>query len=178
MTLAELIMELGARGNGGSTAMRWLAGWLPDAQRQSLGGDDLARIDAVQASTQELRDLLPAVLPLAQPLWLEAATIVGGRTDLVVGYGALPVRDGIDIGFACWAPARQRLLGPLGPARTTIDGTVEPDPLSAYARSELEVAASIVVRAMLIGQRQAMSPHRALRPPPAAPAAPSWKYAH
>jgi hypothetical protein len=154
-TLADLIVDFGASGSPVPRALRWMAEWLPRAERRALAGDDLQRIDAVHMSVRDLFGFLPAVLPLARPVWFEAVTRVGGKVQSVVGYAAVPALDGIDVGLAWWSPSRQRLVGPFGPMRTTPGGTAEMPSVSAVAREELKVAAGVVVRALLLSRRGA-----------------------
>src|SRR5258708_39172213 len=96
--------------------MRWLSDWLPDAEQRHCNKEDLSRSDAYAGGAAELHEMLAAVLPLARPVWFEAAVTAQHGTAMIMGYGAVPSRGGIDVGWACQAPAHGRIIGPLGPA--------------------------------------------------------------
>ena len=151
MSLATILIDQGAPGRGAPEALRWMADWLPDADRRTLTTGDLARIDAYAGAARDLHDLLPALLPLARPVWYEAEVTAAGGTRMIMGYGAVPAADKLDIGWACWSPASRRILGPLGPVRLTTAGLDQPAGMSDASMREMQTAAGIVVRALLMG---------------------------
>lgn len=153
MTLADIIITEGAPGRGASPPTRWLSDWLPDAERATLGPAELARIDAYRGGGIELHEMLAAVLPLARPVWYEAAITASGGTEMIMGYGAVPMAHGIDIGWACYAPAAGRMIGPLGPACVNTTGMSRPADISDESWRELRSAAGVVLRAILFRRR-------------------------
>ncbi len=151
MTLADIIIAAGAPESGAPASMRWLAEWLPDAERRQLTRGDLARMDAVVADPHDLHHLLATVLPLARPIWIEVEITAQHGTEMIMGYGAVPVtHDRIDVGWACLDPAHGRMLGPLGPAAMTATGMQRPADINDESWRELRVAAGIVIRALLL----------------------------
>jgi hypothetical protein len=153
VTLADIIIDLGAPGKGAPPGLRWLADWIPDAERLTLIRDDLARIDAYSGPAEELHSLLAAVLPLAKPIWCETTVTAQGGTEMIMGYGAVPAADGVDVGWACYAPAHSRMIGPLGPARVTATEMRRPSDISDESWHELRSAAGLVLRAILLRRR-------------------------
>jgi hypothetical protein len=95
--------------------------------------------------------MLAAVRPLARPVWFEAALAGKHGTAMIMGYGAVPAADGIAIGWACYAPAHGRIIGPLGPATVNPAGMERPPGTSDESWRELHSAAGIVLRALLLG---------------------------
>src|SRR5258707_13852918 len=76
--------------------MRWLSDWLPDAGQRQLNKEDLSRIAAYAGGAAELHEMLAAVLPLARPVWFEAAVSAHRGTAVILGYGAGPPHGGTD----------------------------------------------------------------------------------
>ena len=69
-TVADIIIDMGAAGRGAPSSLRWLADWLPDADRRMLDENDLARINAyagdaraVQVDTKPILNRPPARQP-------------------------------------------------------------------------------------------------------------------
>jgi hypothetical protein len=121
------------------------AQWLPHATRRTLSAADLARIDAYTGDGQALHEMLPAVLPLAAPVWYEAQITAQHGTRMVLGYGATPAAPGeIDVWFAAGTAGRVALA--LGPMRMDSQSTA----LGEGDDRELRVACGIVVRALLM----------------------------
>lgn len=149
-SLAEILVAAGAPGRGAPAPLRWLADWLPDAEHRILDNADLQRIDAYAGAAADLHALLPTVLPLARPLWYETAITAQHGTAMMMGYGAVPAGNEMDVGFACYAPARQRIIGPLGPARATATGLQRPAGIGEESWRELRTAAGIIIRALLL----------------------------
>lgn len=157
MTLADIIIDMGAPGRGAPPPLRWLADWLPDAERVTLGSDELARIEAYRGSAVELHEMLAAVLPLARPVWYETTVTAAGGTVMIMGYGGTPMLgagQAIDIGHAVYAPAYGRMIGPLGPARVTTTAMGRPEGITDESWRELRTAGGIVLRAILFRRRQ------------------------
>jgi hypothetical protein len=126
-------------------ALRWFAGWLPDADKYVVSERALARIAAWHA-TDEPRELLAGLPPLQKPVWYETASPVRG---LVRGYGALPAADGgIDVGCASFSAVLNGMNPPLGPARVTAAGLQRPDHMGDKSWRELRSAAGVVLRAL------------------------------
>jgi hypothetical protein len=150
MTLADIIIDTGAPGRGAPAPLRWLADWLPDADRATLDAGDLARIDSYAGSADDLHALLAAVMPLARPVWFEAALTAQHGTQTILGYGGVPMDDRLDIGWACYAPAYGRMIGPLGPARVSASGMERPVGINDESWRELRSAAGVVLRAILL----------------------------
>ena len=119
---------------------------LPQATRRTLNAADLARIDAYTGDGQALHEMLPAVLPLAAPVWYEAQITAQRGTRMVLGYGATPAAPGeIDVWFAAGTAGRVALaLGPMRMDSQSVAGGEEDD-------RELRAACGIVVRALLMG---------------------------
>ncbi|MCC6775661.1 MAG: hypothetical protein IT537_03335 [Hyphomicrobiales bacterium] len=150
-TLADILIEEGAPGRGAPAALCWMADWLPDAEQRVLGNADMERLAAYAGEATELHALLPSVLPLARPVWYESTLTAQHGTEMIMGYGAVPAPDGIDVGFACYAPAYQRIIGPLGPARVTRTNIYRASGLSEESWRELRAATGIIIRALLLG---------------------------
>lgn len=158
LPLADILVAMGEPGRGASASVRWLADWLPDAEHRQLDRDDIARIDAYVGSDRALHDLLPAVLPLMRPVWFETAA--QHDSEMIMGYGAIQaccapsmgwrVADGIDIGWACYAPAGGGIIGLLGPAAVTATGMDRPADIADESWQMLRGAAGVVVRALLL----------------------------
>lgn len=146
---ADILIEQGAPGKGAPPPLRWLADWLPDAERVALSAGDLDRINAYRGAAAQLHELLPAVLPLVRPVWYEADVTAQHGTRITIGYGGVPAPGGIDIGWASYSPEHGRILGPLGPARVTATGMNRPSGLTDFSWRELQVAGGIVLRAIL-----------------------------
>lgn len=152
MTLAEILIDLGAPGKGAPAPLRWLSDWLPDADRVMLDRADMARLEAYRGSGEDLHALLSSVLPLVRPVWWEATVTAAGGTEITMGYGAVPVGDdAMDVGWASYAPEYGRVLGPLGPARVSAAGIAHPAGMSDESWRALDGAAAIVMRALLLG---------------------------
>lgn len=83
-------------------------------------------------------------------MWYEASVTAQHGTEMVMGYGASPAPDGIDIDWACYAPAHRRILGPIGPVRVTATGMIRSD-LNDESWREIRSAAGLVLRALLLG---------------------------
>jgi len=82
-----------------------------------------------------------------------AAVIAEHGTEMVLGCGAVLGPDGsLDIGFASYAPALQRMIGPFGPARVTTTGMARPAGVTDEAWRELRTTAGIVIRALLLDE--------------------------
>src|SRR5258708_34687495 len=96
--------------------MRWLSDWLPDAEQRQLNKEDLSRIDAYAGGAAELHEMLAAVLPLARPVWFEAAVTAPHGPPRVFGHGAVPPPGGVDVRLGCHPPGPGRHLGPPRPA--------------------------------------------------------------
>lgn len=130
-------------------SLRAIATWLPRAVRRALSADDLARIDAYAGDGEALHDMLPAVLPLSAPVWLEASITAQRGTRMVLGYGATPAGPGeIDVWFAATDLSASRIVGPLGPMRLDSQACAD-----GPGNNELRAAAGIVIRALLLGGR-------------------------
>jgi hypothetical protein len=159
LPLADILVAMGEPGRGASASLRWLADWLPNAERRQLDRDDIARIDAYMGGDRALHDLLPAVLPLMRPVWFETA--ITTQDEMIVGYGAVQARctpsigwrvaDGVDIGWACYAPACGGIIGLLGPAVVTATGMDRPADIADESWLMLRSAAGVVMRALLLG---------------------------
>jgi hypothetical protein len=149
MTVAEMLIELGAPGRGASARLRWFADWLPDAEKRILSEHDLAHINACHLAA-EPHELFAAVPALQKPVWFETATAERG---MIRGCGAVPADDGIDIGSACFSDALG-MVEPFGPARVTTTAMVQPDHLGDRSWRELRQAAGIVLRALLLAHRK------------------------
>ena len=157
-TVADIIIDMGAAGRGAPSSLRWLADWLPDADRRMLDENDLARINAYAGDANQLQELLGTIAPLTRPVWFEAAVIAEHGTEMVLGCGAVPGPNGsLDIGFASYAPARQRMIGPFGPARVTTTGMARPTGVTDEAWRELRATAGIVIRALLLDEAGKLS---------------------
>jgi hypothetical protein len=146
--LSEIIIKLGAPSQNAS--LRWLSDWLPDANRVTLTRDALTRINAYRGDAQTLHELLATVVPLDRPIWYETTVSAQGGAEMVLGYGAVPAPDGIDIAWACYAPAHGCVFGPLGPAHVTTRGMNRPPDISDESWSKLRSAAGIAIRALLL----------------------------
>lgn len=149
MTVADMLVSMGAPGRTAPPAVRWLAGWLPKAEHRLLDRDDLVRIDACELERGP-HDFMASVLPLAGPVWFEATIVAESGTLVTAGYGAVPASDGLDIGWTCYAPAHRRMIGPLGPARVTANGMQRPDDVNDEVWYELTQAAGVVMRALFL----------------------------
>ena len=157
-TVADIIIDMGKAGRGAPASVRWLADWLPDADRRTLDENDLARINAYAGDANQLQELLGTIAPLMRPVWFEAAVIAEHGTEMVLGCGAVPGPNGsLDIGFASYAPARQRMIGPFGPARVTTTGMARPTGVTDEAWRELRATAGIVIRALLLDEAGKLS---------------------
>lgn len=125
--------------------------WLSSARLMTLSADDLARIDGYAGTGTALHEMLPAVLPLARPVWYEAQVVAQRGTPMRLGYGATQAGPGeIDVWFAagCDPMTRIVVLGPLRIDSQCIDPAADASDPSVR---ELRVAAGIVLRAMLMG---------------------------
>jgi hypothetical protein len=149
VSVADMLVSMGAPDRSVPPAVRWLASWLPDAEHRLLDRDDLARIDAYDAARGP-HELLASVLPLARPVWFEATLAAESGTVVTAGYGAVPASAGLDIGWTCYASAHRRMIGPLGPARVTTQGMQRPDGVNDDVWYELTQAAGVVMRALLL----------------------------
>jgi hypothetical protein len=150
MRLSDILIDMGAPGNGASASLRWLADWLPDAECRQLSKEDIARIDAYAGGAGELHELLTTVLPLARPMWFESMAITHG-IETIAGYGAVPMGDDrIEIGWTCYAPAHDRIVGPFGPAAVTTRGMERPADIADESWQELRSAAGVIIRALLL----------------------------
>ena len=151
MPLAALLAAA-ARQPDAPPHVKALAAWLPRATQRELTADDLRRIDAYVGGGHELHALLPAVLPLAAPVWYESRLTAQHGTPMVMGYGATPAAPGeLDIWFAGGAVGSDRVLVPRGPLRLD---SVSIDPRAAAddpGVRELRAAAGIVLRALMLG---------------------------
>ena len=141
-----------AQRSDATPAAKWLAALLPQANRVSLSPDDLARIDAWHGSARDLQDMVPALPRLSRAIFYEADIAAKGGTRMIMGYGAAQpaTGHGIDVGWACWMPDEQRIIGPLGPAGVAANGVTLPGGLSPESERELRSACGIVVRALLM----------------------------
>jgi hypothetical protein len=150
VSVADMLVSMGAPDRTAPPAVRWLAGWLPNAEHRLLDREDLERIDAYD-TTRDPHDLLASVLPLTRPVWFEATLVPDSGTLVTAGYGAVPASEGLDIGWTCYAPAYRRMIGPLGPAHVATIGMQRPDGVSDEVWYELTQAAGVVMRALLLG---------------------------
>jgi hypothetical protein len=163
MTVADMLVAIGAPGRNSPPAVRWLASWLPDADHRWLDRSDIERIDAHDPSRSP-HQLLASVLPLARPVWFEATIVTrpmsfdqDGKLVIADGalittcWGAVPAADGLDIGWTSYTPSRRRMVGPLGPARVAADGMQRPPDTNDDVWYELTQAAGVVMRALLLG---------------------------
>ena len=141
-----------AQCNDATPAAKWLAALLPQASRVTLWPKDLARIDAWHGSARDLQDMMPALPRLSRAIFYEADIVAKGGTRMMMGYGAVQraTGHGIDVGWACWMPDEQRIIGPLGPAGVAANGVTMPGGLSPESERELRSACGIVVRALLM----------------------------
>lgn len=149
MSVADMLVSMGAPGRNAVPAVQWLAGWLPSAEQRLLDRDDLERIDAYDPALAP-HELLASVPPRARPVWFEATVIVESGTLVTAGYGAVPASDGLDIGWTSYAPAFRRMIGPLGPARVAATGMQRRDDVNDDVWYELTQAAGVVMRALLL----------------------------
>ncbi len=163
MTVADMLVSMGAPGRNSHPAVRWLASWLPDADHRWLDHSDIERIDAC-GPDRSPHQLLASVLPLARPVWFEATIVsrpmsldqdgklvIEDGTVVTTCWGAVPAADGLDIGWTSYAPAHRRMIGPLGPARVAPDGMQRPPDANDDVWHELTQAAGVVMRALLLG---------------------------
>ena len=91
MSVADMLVSMGAPDRTAPPAVRWLAGWLHMAEHRLLDRDDLVRIDACEPARGP-HDFIASVLPLAGPVWLEATIVAENGTLVTAGYGAVPGR--------------------------------------------------------------------------------------
>ena len=131
--------------------VRALAAWLPRAVRRTLTADDLRRIDAYAGGAEDLHALLPAVLPLAAPVWYETQVTAQHGTRMAMGYGATPAGPGeLDVWCAAGAVGSGRVLVPHGPLRLDRVGIDPRADIDAAGVRELRAAAGIVLRALML----------------------------
>jgi len=121
----------------------------PDTVRRVLTAEDLARIDSYAGGARDLHELLAAVLPLDRPRWYEATVTAQRGTVMTLGYLAVPADDGLDVSLAMAAPGQ--LVRWPGPARVTVSGMHQPDGMPDEMFRELQAAAGIILRALLLG---------------------------
>lgn len=145
MTLAERITALAAT----TDAVQWMASVLPSARTRLLSTQDLARIDGYIGPAADLHEMLRAILPLHATVWYETTVTAQHGTVITMGYLAAPADDGLDLGWCAMGPAR--IIGPIGPVRATDRTMIRPDDLTEEAWRESRVAASILIRALLLG---------------------------
>lgn len=151
--LADLLIEQAAA-QPEIAPLQAIASWLPRAQWRILTSDDLARIDSYVGDGESLHDMLPAILPLAGPVWYEADVTAQHGTRMILGYGGTPAGTGeIDIWFAASAVGSDRIIGPLGPMRMDSQ-SVALDIGDDETGRNLRTAAGIVVRALLLLDRE------------------------
>ena len=72
-----------------------------------------------------------------------------GGTVITLGYLAAPADDAIDVYYV--GTDQRTIFGPMGPARVTATGMTPPPGVSERAWRELRGAASIVIRALMMG---------------------------
>lgn len=111
---------------------------------------DLARIGSYVGAGQDLHDLLPAVLPLAEPRAWSATLTAQGGTVMTLDYAATPAGDDAIL-VAFTATGAGHTVGPVGPVRMTRAGMERPAGMSDALWREARAAAGIVVRALLLG---------------------------
>jgi hypothetical protein len=99
-TVADIIIDMGKHGRGASASLRWLADWLPGADRRMLDENDLARINAYAGDANELQELLGTMAPLTGPVWFEAEVIAEHGTEMVLGCGAGAIVGGLWLGHS------------------------------------------------------------------------------
>lgn len=149
--LAEMLTLAGTKPQA-PAHVRALAAWLPRAVRRTLTADDLRRIDAYAGGAEDLHALLPAVLPLAAPVWYEAQVTAQHGTRMVMGYGATPAGPGeLDVWCAAGSVGSDRIMVPAGPLRLDRVGIDPRADIDAAGVRELRAAAGIVLRALMLG---------------------------
>jgi hypothetical protein len=154
LMFADMVIDLGTPGRNAGPPLRWFADWLPDADRTTLDRRQLDRINAFSCSgpSLELHELLATVLPLSRPVWFEALiTPEGGGEEIMMGFGAVPMDNGIDIGWVGHLPSLDAIIGPFGPVLVTIAGMDRPPGLDDDEDwLQLRSAAAFIIRALLI----------------------------
>ena len=124
---------------------------LTSAIRRTLSAADLARLDAWMGDGRELHTWLPAITPLAGPVWYEAEVVARQGTVTQLGYLAVPEgAAALAIWWVSHAPALNAVLGPVGPTRCAAEGLTRPGGITAGQWHECRVAASILLRALLL----------------------------
>lgn len=121
----------------------------PDTVRRVLTAEDLARIDSYAGGARDLHELLAAVLPLDRPRWYEVTITARRGTVMTLGYLAEPADDGLDVSLVI-AASGQLVHWP-GPARVTARGMHPPHGMPDDTFRELQAAAGIILRAVLLG---------------------------
>jgi hypothetical protein len=148
--LRDLLIAEASR-PGASASLVWLAEIARGVTPRVLTAAHHQRIDAYAGGADDLHTLLPAVLPLAAPVWYETTVTAQHGTEMTFAYVAAPAADGLDVGWACYTPVHQRILGPLGPVRVTATEMTRPPGLSDESWRTLRSATGTVLRALLIG---------------------------
>ncbi len=162
--LANVLLRQAHEGVAIPPALKWLAFWLPDADRRILTPNDQARLDAYGGSADDLHGVLATLPALRRPIWCEAPIKDQGGAAMTMGYGAVAADDGLDIGWTCYAPEQQRMLGPFGPARVRESGLSRPEGLGDDVWRSLRYAAGIVLRVLLLDAgHTALTPGQRLR---------------
>lgn len=150
--LAAIVQHAAAHSAPVPAPLAWMAATLPDARRRRLGVADLARIDSYQGGGTDLHAFVAALAPLARAAWYETTVTAQHGTVMHLGYLAVPAgASALDVGWVCYAPAFQRLLGPVGPSHVTASDMTRPADCTDFAYRELRAAVGITLRAMLLG---------------------------
>jgi hypothetical protein len=134
-----------------ASASEALAAPLRQARRVTLDAAALARIDAYTGQGRDLHDMVPAIIPLAGPVWFEAAVTAERGTRMQLGYLAEPDGDAaIAVTSYVGASGANRVVGPLRAVATAKGLTIDPA-LSAEMAHEASVGAGVAIRALLMG---------------------------
>jgi hypothetical protein len=76
----------------------------------------------------------------------------GGGEEITMGFGAVPMDDGIDIGWVGYVPSLGAIIGPFGPVLVTTTGMDRPPGLDDDEDwLQLRSAAAFIIRVLLIG---------------------------
>ncbi len=148
--LANLLLRQAHERPAIPPALKWLAFWLPDAERRILTPEDHAQLDTYGGSADDLHGTLATLPALRRPVWCEAAVTDAGGAVMTMGYGAVAAGDGFDVGWTCYAPEQRRMFGPFGPARVRESGVYRPEGLGEEAWRSLRYAAGIMLRVLLL----------------------------